>query len=290
MLLSTTKLLLSIITSTLLLAPSASILLDIHVPLPRGCLLTQALRANLLLQQISRPVNKEDDADNTPNDSEGVDLFTKDIPHVTLYLADFDLETASSASGNNATASPALNQTKVDSFLSTIESLNMTHLNASSCPLSFTTSTASSSSSSSADGNSFFAINSDKYYTINGAYTMIPIVNTPCLQSLSNNLLEPLRPYLKQPPVIPSWIDSLPDEKERQEKLSNIEQYGSPNVLEDYEPHVTVGYNNQITDATTASISRTVAMNDEEIIASPCPSADQCRDSNGCFVFLCNIN
>lgn len=272
---SSNKILLSIVTSTLLL-PAASIVLDIHVPLPQGCLLTQALRANLLLQQISRPVNKEDDVDNNSNDYEGVDLFTRDVPHVTLYLADFDLETTSSAS-INATApssSTTLNQTKVDSFLSAIESLNMTHLNASSCPLSFTTSTSSSSSSS--DGDSFFAINNDKYYKINGAYTMIPIVNTPCLQSLSDNLLQPLQPYLKQPPIIPSWIDSLPDEKEREEKSSKIEQYGSPNVLGDYEPHVTVGYNNQNTDATTTN---RIVMMEEEV--ELCPTVDQCRDSKG---------
>lgn len=214
-----------LIAVSLLILPIASIHLDIHIPLPKGCLLTQALRANLMLQETSRSENGMGE-----NESwEGVDLFTKHRAHITLYLADFDLE----AEPNNGTTSTTLNQTKVDAFLKTIDSLNFTSTNASHCPLSFTTETPAS--------DSFFSINNDKYFIINGGYTMIPVKNNPCLQELSDRLLTPLHEFLKLPAQIPSWVTELPEE-ERREKVSKITQYGSPNVLENFEPHVTVGY------------------------------------------------
>ncbi|KAL7486763.1 hypothetical protein ACHAW6_012357 [Cyclotella cf. meneghiniana] len=211
---------------------NAAVLLDIHVPLPRGCLLTQALKANLLLQDASRdPPRKGGPV--TDESREGVDLFTRHIPHVTLYLADFDLEAVPPQHSNDCTV---LNQTKLDSFLDTIGSLNFTAVNASSCPLSFTAETPATSLAS-----AFFAINNEQFYTVNGAYTMLPVKNDACLQRLSDALLKPLQPYLKRPSEVPSWVDSLP-EPERTHKISQVEKYGSPNVLGDFDPHVTVGY------------------------------------------------
>ena len=163
-----------------------------------------------------------------------MDLFTKDIPHVTLYLADFDLE----AKSLNASAPVKLNQTKVDAFVKTIGSLNFTNINASSCPLSFKAETSDTLLSTT---DSFFSINNDKYFVINGAYTMIPIENNACLQHLSDSLLAPLEKFLKLPAEIPAWVNELPEE-EKNSRISKIETFGSPNVLDFFEPHVTVGY------------------------------------------------
>jgi hypothetical protein len=224
---SAIKILLTVLSTQIL--PTTAILLDIHTPLPQGCLLTQALKANLALRQISRPPLTKDDSSSNNDSWEGVDLFTRHTPHITLYLADFDLEDES----QNTTAPTALNQTKVTSFLNTINSLNFTTINKSSCPLSFTAETDTT--------DSFFSINNEKYYVINGAYTMIPVKNNACLQHLSDSLLEPLHKFLKLPSDIPSWVEDLPFE-EKTDKISKITSYGSPNVLDSFEPHVTVGY------------------------------------------------
>lgn len=261
-----------LLTALSVLPITTSIHLDIHIPLPQGCLLTQALRANLVLQETSRPPLSEDG--NEPDSWEGVDLFTKHRAHVTLYLADFDLE----AESENVTLPTTLNQTKVDAFLRTIDSLNFTSINASTCPLSFTA--AETKDSASLVSDSFFSINNDKYFTINGAYTMIPVKNNDCLQSLSNKLLAPLQKFLKLPAQIPSWVNELP-ETERNEKIAKITEYGSPNVLENFEPHVTVGYDEHHTN--------------RKLQESPCPS-EQCLDLEGvcqpilsCFADPCEV-
>lgn len=250
------KILLTVVSFHIL--PIASILLDIHIPLPEGCLLTQALRANLLLQETSRPPLSKDGTSETESSRESIDLFTKHRAHITLYLADFDLE----AKSDNETAPIALNQTKVDAFLKTIDSLNFTSIDASSCPLTFTAETPASSPSAT---ESFFSINNEKYFIINGAYTMIPVKINACLQNLSDSLLTPLRKFLKLPAQIPSWVQELPEE-EMKEKVSKINQYGSPNVLENFEPHVTVGYDENHSN--------------RRLQEDPCPSG-QCKDLEG---------
>lgn len=202
---------------------------------------------------------------------EGVDLFTKHRAHVTLYLADFDLETTN----ENATAPASLNQTKVDSFLQTIDSLNFTSINASACPLSFKGEAAPADET---PAESFFSINSDKYFIINGAYTMIPVKNNDCLQNMSNMLLVSLQQYLKLPTQIPAWVNELPD-AERIEKISKIREYGSPNVLDNFDPHVTVGYDKH--------------HNNRRMQETPCPIGQcldlegACRPITSCFADPC---
>lgn len=211
-----------------LLRPILAIHLDIHVPLPEGCLKYHALLANRLLRSASRQTGRGGDGDDgkLPLPSEGVDLFREHTPHVTLYLADFDLEVAPSAGGGADFAAAALNETKVSSFKGAISSLNFTEiLDGWDCPLSFT--------ADSSDGGA--------YYTINGAYTMLPIEVTPCLQTLSNALLHALQTYVKYPVSVPSWVGQLP-EPERSAAIYRSRQYGSPNVLEGFVPHVTVGF------------------------------------------------
>ena len=216
-----------------------SIHLDIHVPLPKGCLKYHALLANRLLRSASRPPPAQTDDHNLTQPTEQVNLFSEHTAHLTLYLANFDLEmnnnentplqTYDGINNNNIAVSTVLNQTKVDAFKNTISSLNFTNVLAGlNCPLSFTT------TSSKYDDNSIF-------YNIQGAYTMVPIDITPCLQKLSDSILHSLKPYLKYPIEVPSWVAELP-EPDRSAAIYRTRQYGSPNVLQGFAPHVTVGY------------------------------------------------
>jgi len=76
-----------------------------------------------------------------------------------------------------------------------------------------------------------------------GAYAMLSVTNTQCLQLLSNNLVlnlnQYLDPYAKN--YIPSWVYNLPEE-EQAIKIKYIKEYGSPNVFEGFVPHVTLAY------------------------------------------------
>ena len=245
--------------------PCLSIRLDVHVPLPPdGCVTYHALLANRMLREAS-------------NDTEVVDLFGNHAPHVTLYLADFDLESdddvvddvdGETTSGwGGATTSDddrdgvvvvvvveeedaSLNRTKVDSFLEAISSIDLGDIVASAgCRLSLS---MDQSSTSSEDG---------AYYTINGDYTMIRIKNTDCLRHLSDALLRSLNSYLRRPVIVPSWVADLP-EPERSAGIYRSREYGSPNVLDGFVPHVTVGFDpttttdanaNTTTDAATGS-------------------------------------
>mmetsp|Transcript_37994 Transcript_37994/g.80051 ORF Transcript_37994/g.80051 Transcript_37994/m.80051 type:complete len:343 (-) Transcript_37994:169-1197(-) len=216
-----------------------SIHLDVHVPLPTGCIKYQALHVNNLLRKASRAAAQQssDGGDDAPPPSENVDLFSRHTPHVTLYLADFDLEAKAipaTGDGDDAAANE-LNQTKVDEFLGAISALNLTEMIAGwNCPLSLS--------------NEYSTPSSTSYYKINGAYTMLPIEDTPCLQTLSTALLHSLQSYLKQPIEVPSWVASLP-EPDRSSAIYRSRTYGSPNVLEGFDPHVTVGFDPSGADA-----------------------------------------
>jgi len=285
-----TQLLLTLTLVLLFPQPCQSIHLDIHVPLPQGCLEYYALLANRLLREASRPEastttlpsssssssqsNKETEADQTGKNEEEeevsqplehVDLLMRHTPHVTLYLADFDLEVeeqaandtdadgaaaedaAQTANGIIDQAARALNLTKLAAFKDAIASLNLTEIMSGleNCTLTFSSSELPSSPSAS-------------YYKINGAYVMLPIENTPCLQTLSTALLHTLQSYLKHPVVVPSWVASLA-EPARSLAIFRSRTYGSPNVLEGFDPHVTVGF-----DETVVTVSGTAQDNDAD--------------------------
>jgi len=207
--------------------------LDLHVPLPEGCFRHYALLANRLLREASRPPaspTEDGGAEDAPRPSERVDLLSRHTPHVTLYLADFHLE-------DDGNATQALNQTRVVEFLGTIGSLNFTDILAGwHCPLSYAQEPSTSA-----------------YFDINGAFAMLPVEDTPCLQTLSTTLLHSLQDYLRQPVEVPSWVASLP-EPDRGAAIFRSRTYGSPNVLENFSPHVTVGF-----DPTAAGADATPA-------------------------------
>lgn len=209
-----------------------SIRLNIHIPVPDGCLKTQALLANVMLRMASR--RTADGSTDLLPPSEEIDFFSLHTPHITLYLADFDLE-VSDASVQDDTGAIPLNNTKVAAFLDEISSIDFTDVvSAMDCALS--------SYSMDAANNS---------YVISGAYTMLNIPKTPCLRTISNKVLFAMKSYLRQPTVVPDWVTALP-EPARSESIHRCEEYGSPNVLEGFDPHVTVGYDPPTTFSSTS--------------------------------------
>ncbi len=219
------------------------------------CLLSETLQANELLRSYS--IANGTDALPLPPVREHIDLFTKHTPHITLFLADFALEIDKSGNffhdssaaivmdDNTQKQQPQqqtewipqeLNATKVNSFLNKISSINFTNIirDWDECTLSLTT----QSFLQDKDNNKK---NNKKYYTINGAYTMLNINKTSCLQTLSNTIVQSVQSFIKHPIICPSWIGSLP-EPQRSMAIYNCREYGSPNVFDTFAPHLTVGF------------------------------------------------
>ena len=81
---------------------------------------------------------------------------------------------------------------------------------------------------------------------VSGDYSMLSIKRqdkeNDCLQSLSDLVLNKFLPFVKFPAEIPAWVLNIQDEKIRERKIKLVELYGSPNVLDGFDPHVTVGF------------------------------------------------
>ncbi|BFU22110.1 hypothetical protein EHI8A_175460 [Entamoeba histolytica HM-1:IMSS-B] len=83
-------------------------------------------------------------------------------------------------------------------------------------------------------------INMDKPYA-SGKYFMFRATNTPCLQKLSDQITLFTSPFRDTNYTCPSWVDTLPEE-EKNKKKKYCDSYGSPNVFEGFDPHVTLVY------------------------------------------------
>jgi len=212
--------------------------LNLHLPLRLtaswrlGCPYSEALRSNLALKQASEPdkIVDGDDGDlidktNSlfPDNGRGeqIDFFHLHSPHVTLYLTNFDVAYAINGSST-------LNSTKVNSLLSAISNATSS-LHACEISLNYS-------------------------FSVSGTYAMWIIPDTECLQNLSDAVVTAASTYMYRPPTIPDWVRSLP-EPERSMRIELVMKYGSPNVMEMFSPHVTVGY-----DITTSAENRRKTM------------------------------
>ena len=97
---------------------------------------------------------------------------------------------------------------------------------------------------------------SSPYYVINGDYTMLRIRYSDCLRSISDALLGALKSHVRRPVIVPSWLASMP-EPYRSMGIYRCREYGSPNVLDGFVPHVTVGYDPANASSSMSSSSLT---------------------------------
>lgn len=183
-----------------LFSDSKCLKLNIYLPLrkindtttSKWCLYDSALEANLALREASS--------------SERINFFEKHSPHLTVFMADFDVQ--------------ANDTNKLKQIVTALEEVvsNSSHT---VCEIEWPRDPSS--------------------VAIHGFYSMYPIKKTSCLQNLSNDIVRALKGYIKEPQEIPDWVNKLPLLK-RLRKIWLIKKYGSPNVFGEYEPHITVGY------------------------------------------------
>ena len=74
-----------------------------------------------------------------------------------------------------------------------------------------------------------------------GSYAFANVTDGPCLQRLSDTVVNATYGLAQPNQTVPSWVAGLP-EPERDEKTALVRRYGSPNVFGQFQPHVTVGW------------------------------------------------
>lgn len=65
-------------------------------------------------------------------------------------------------------------------------------------------------------------------------WLMLTVAPDDELQKLSNDIVNTVSNFRNPTPALPSWVNSYP------EKLATFEKYGSPNVFDNFTPHVTL--------------------------------------------------
>eukprot|EP01135_Chromosphaera_perkinsii_P000801 Nk52_evm89s151 gene=Nk52_evmTU89s151 len=74
------------------------------------------------------------------------------------------------------------------------------------------------------------------------SYGMLKVQKSQCLQSLSDNIVQATKGNLADNYTIPAWIDSLPDGKTKNRKKELAQKYHSPNVFDQFQPHITFAW------------------------------------------------
>ncbi|KYQ90872.1 hypothetical protein DLAC_07743 [Tieghemostelium lacteum] len=76
---------------------------------------------------------------------------------------------------------------------------------------------------------------------VSAQYGMWNATVLPCLQYLSDFVVNNTYQYITPNQSIPSWVYALP-EPIRSEKIAMITKYGSPNVFSQFQPHITLAW------------------------------------------------
>ena len=79
-----------------------------------------------------------------------------------------------------------------------------------------------------------FAITAQGFTVTQSNWAFINLQYSPKLQRLSDEVTLALEPLRDTNAVIPSWVKSYPN------KLTAFERYGSPNVFQNFQPHLTL--------------------------------------------------
>ena len=188
--------------------------INIHVPLSSSAS-SSVTSSNQFLTSLL-PVSSQQD--------QIIDFVTLYEPHCTLYLSTF----------RNAS----------------IEDGTLERLAASAVESASSACRSSGGGSSSSDDDDASVMTIGENLTLSGAYAMLSVPPTSCLQSLSDALVLALSPYVTETAKksIPSWVYDLPPD-EQAAKIALVNMYGSPNVFSGFSPHVTLAYDDVQNDA-----------------------------------------
>ncbi len=230
---------------------STSIYLDIHLPLvanTSSCIyhLVEKTNENLNRWSSSQQTNEQIHFPNFANKDSLAN--STQIPHITLFLTEFSVENNEQVEEeeeeeeNAMRKSPDMNITILNEL---IEKTNDAICQAVDELYSSRYTTSSNTSSSSSTSHSVMY----SYYNakllqpfLSGPYAMYHVLLDDQIQILSNKIVEYTQPFVKRNQSIPTWVDNIIDEKVKLKKIKFIKKYGSPNVFDEFDPHVTVGY------------------------------------------------
>eukprot|EP01013_Petalomonas_cantuscygni_P038455 TRINITY_DN69596_c0_g1_i1.p1 TRINITY_DN69596_c0_g1~~TRINITY_DN69596_c0_g1_i1.p1 ORF type:complete len:295 (-),score=30.67 TRINITY_DN69596_c0_g1_i1:80-964(-) len=84
------------------------------------------------------------------------------------------------------------------------------------------------------------------HVNVSGAYAMWDVAASRCVRYLCDSIVNVTHTLITPNQTIPGWVQKLP-EPERSAKVHMIRDYGSPNVFDQFFPHITVAF-----DDTTA--------------------------------------
>ena len=104
---------------------------------------------------------------------------------------------------------------------------------------------------------------------VSGAYATYSVQNTRSLQQLSDEIVRNCSQYIVANQTVPNWVYDLP-EPQRTKKINYVHQYGSPNVLDEFEPHLTVGYDEEASEEDRRIILEKILSDD----------SDSCREDS----------
>ena len=84
-----------------------------------------------------------------------------------------------------------------------------------------------------------------------GSFAMLNVSVSACVQRYSDGVVNATYQLAAPNQSVPSWVYSLP-EPERSEKIDDVHRYGSPNVLDQFQAHVTIGWASNATAVAAA--------------------------------------
>lgn len=84
-----------------------------------------------------------------------------------------------------------------------------------------------------------FAITAEGFKVSKSNWAFINLQPSRKLQRLSDEVTLALEPMREQNAIVPAWVKSYPN------KLTAFERYGSPNVFQNFQPHLTLLANEQ---------------------------------------------
>ncbi len=88
---------------------------------------------------------------------------------------------------------------------------------------------------------------------VNSAYAMYHALSTESLQLLSDTIVESTMDFIEPHQPVPEWVYNLPDPA-RSKKIAYVEKYGSPNVFDQFDAHITVGYDDNTIVGGTSTV------------------------------------